>query len=562
MSPVETPTAEATSAPTTLTTPTTVFSTDALKGRRPAKPLTLAVFAPFGHDAALSNYPRGQTQRLQDHPLLAALVATAAEGVNVVALIDRMDDYTRLVEIPAGGAPNILSAGKEDMSHARSLASLLIHAHNRFPGTALALALEGHGAGYLPHIDASKLEAANLPAQQGKPFRWLVRPDEEGGAIPSDGQGNTVLPMGESLLPMGESLLPMGESLLPFGVPKPGYPISNWGLGWALAEARRQCKADRLVAIHFNNCFNMALEVLAEVAEHAEWATGYANYNFFTAGRAYPAVMRGLRQATQRTPATLARLFASANQNELAALPVPHPTVGSAIELARVAAVVKAVDALAAVLFSDIKALRGQPQRAALVAALRQAITKAQQYDANGSFELEVPDAQTDLLALAQALAQGAGVPPAVQARAAALAGLLVGVKVYGETAAPWVAPTRTWDFSSDALALNLFFPDPDLRGVWDWRSPYFFAKQRGEMPAQTEVGRFLSSTMWVDFVFEYHRGVAFAGQLAPRLPHFPLGWLRDDRKPPGQPPCPRPVPKPVPFGACVRERGQVLTQR
>ena len=59
---------------------------------------------------------------------------------------------------------------------------------------------------------------------------------------------------------------------------------------------------------------------------------------------------------------------------------------------------------------------------------------------------------------------------------AKALKDALVGIKVYGSPEEqPWVAAGTniTWDFSADALAMNIFLPDPLLRGLWDWRSPY-----------------------------------------------------------------------------------------
>ncbi len=56
----------------------------------------------------------------------------------------------------------------------------------------------------------------------------------------------------------------------------------------------------RLAAIHFDNCFNMSVEVLHTVAPHADYATGYMNYNFFTAGAAYPKVFERLRAGRHR----------------------------------------------------------------------------------------------------------------------------------------------------------------------------------------------------------------------------------------------------------------------
>ena len=62
----------------------------------------LAVYAPFGTDETLSNYPNSQPQPLTQHPLVRNLQKVAKLGVHVSALIDRVGEDTYLVEIPAG----------------------------------------------------------------------------------------------------------------------------------------------------------------------------------------------------------------------------------------------------------------------------------------------------------------------------------------------------------------------------------------------------------------------------------------------------------------------------
>jgi hypothetical protein len=70
-------------------------------------------------------------------------------------------------------------------------------------------------------------------------------------------------------------------------------PLSTWGLG----EALRRALAAGVPApqvIHFNNCFNLSLELMHTVSPYAGYATAYGNYNFFTAGETYPAVFEAL----------------------------------------------------------------------------------------------------------------------------------------------------------------------------------------------------------------------------------------------------------------------------
>ena len=59
----------------------------------------LAVYAPFGSDDTLSQFPDNQTLTAATHPLVTALKQVALAGTHVVALVDRVDDFTWLVEI-------------------------------------------------------------------------------------------------------------------------------------------------------------------------------------------------------------------------------------------------------------------------------------------------------------------------------------------------------------------------------------------------------------------------------------------------------------------------------
>ena len=205
--------------------------------------ITLVVFAPFGTDKTLSTYPDGQTQSIAAHPLLRNLRRVSELGVNVCALIDRVDDDSWLVTIPAHGSPTTVSKLKVDMASPRSLRGLLQLADERFPTSTVVLAMEGHGAGYLPDIDASKLTVESLTHAGSTEIEWTIS---------SAGQTPTRSDDGEPLLPMGEPMLPMGEPMLPTN----HYPISTWGMGWALARYAESRKGGQsnIAVIHFNNC--------------------------------------------------------------------------------------------------------------------------------------------------------------------------------------------------------------------------------------------------------------------------------------------------------------------
>ncbi len=468
------------------------------------RPITLVVFAPFDGDDTLSRYPDDLTNDVKQHPLVLALTEVAAAGVNVCALVDRADDDSWRIDIPAGGEPCFTSMWKQRMSSPRSLAGLLEHAMRQHQRSAIVLSMEGHGAGYLPEIDTAKLAKTQLPKVNGERVYWVQRPDDEGGAAIWDRKGDS------PPLPMNETLLPDGR------MPGADFPMSTWGIGWALAEARRRVggkQADKIAVVHFNNCFNFSTELLHTIAPHAEYATGYSNYNFFTAGRSYPDVFRSAQEQGALSAEALARALCEGNRAALAALARPHPTVGGMVQLQRLPAIADAVDKLAKALIAALPTQRPE---------IAKAIRKAQQFDADASFALEVPDSLTDLASLAFRLYE-APLSNAVKAAAQTLGQTLGKIKVYGDKAKPWVDPTVLWDFSSNELAMNIYLPDPDLSGTLDWRAPYYFNKQPGALPAQPEVIDFLRNTAWVDFILAYLKGVRFAGLRSPVIPTFPL---------------------------------------
>lgn len=473
--------------------------------------VTLAVYAPFGTDATLSRYPGNVPLKVRDHPLVNALVDVARCGVHVSALIDLFDDDTYLLEIPADKPTGlrITSRWKQAMDSPNNVAGFLRHTRAQRPGTAIVLALEGHGAGYLPDLDSSQLTAQGLT--DGGTLQWQIT---DGGAAP-------LLPMGSPLLPRGSPLLPRGSPLLPVN----HYPLSTWGLAKALKDGQ-PAGTERIAVIHFNNCFNMSVELLHTVAPHAEYAAGYMNYNFFTAGEAYPAAFQKLQAAGSASTLQMARWFAAGNRDLLASKK-HHPTTGGVALLSSLATVATRVDALAKAL---VDALRNAPpaQRPAVVIAVRNALQRAQQYDTGSTFRLDVPDELTDLASLAAAFTTFTHNAAAVQAAAASLATALKPYKFYGATDTPWVDPAQVWDFSSPALAMNILCPDPALRGLWDWRSPYYL--QREPTAVQPNVIDFLKNTAWIDFIVEYHRDVPFYRLLPASIPQFPIFNRRYDK--------------------------------
>jgi hypothetical protein len=505
--------------------------------------VVLAVYAPFGADEVLSSFPDGQTTSVQTHPLLTALKAVAKAGTHVVALIDRVEDNSWLVDIPAlqPDAMHLVSRWKHDFSSERTLAGLVAFAHERFPAAAVVLAIEGHGAGYLPDVNR-RLQTWSKVTEGGK-FEWHFSDKD---CAPVNGDGSPVLPGGFPGLPGGFPGLPANATYL-----------STWQLGQALKMAR-DLKAPKAAVIHFNNCFNMSVEVLHTVAPYANFATGYCNYNFFTSGASYPAVFQRLQQAGSATCQQVATWFAEENHKSLTARP-RHPTVAGVVALSRMTGIADGVDRLSDALRD---ALQTSPDRPKVVAMIRQAIRDAQQYDSETGWELETPDQLTDLCSLAVMLQKQAVGYPTIQSSAAALVKLLTGIKAYGDNDIPWLDETNKirWDFRSTSLAMNIFLPDPLNDGVWDWRSTYYVdVNPDGNPPLQRGVIDFLKDTTWVDFLVEYHKGVPFKSFHVGTIPRLPGFNPRAEAPPvPGKPPgsdddyCGTPR-RPWPLGAIAR---------
>lgn len=493
--------------------------------------LVFAVYAPLGTDEILSVYPASSQQPVHRQALVKALQGVAEQGVNVSALVDLFEDDTYLVEIPAGqpAQMSIVSAWKQDMSTPQALAGFLRRTAQRFPGSALVLAIEGHGGGFVPDIDPARITRASAT-------RWTAGGQTGTVRWTQTGQGTGFEPEpGSPALPMTSPELPMTSPELPAA----RLPMSTWALGAALRSAIR-AGVPRPAVIHFNNCFNASFEQLHTVAPHAGFATAYANYNFYTAGQSYPGVFQKLRAAGTASARQLAEWFAAANGAALAAKG-NHPTVGATVELAAMRKARAALDKLALALTTALQTA-GATQRPALLAQVKQAAAAAQQYDTSPGYALEAPDQMMDIGSFAAQL--HALFPPGpVKAAAAALGQALAGIWQYGHFDRPWLDESQVWDFRSPTLGLNIFFPDPALEGLWDWRSPYYLAGRVDPQapPAHRHVIGFLADSgstrpPWVRFIVEYHRDVKFVGLLPALAPVFPIFNARFKRElpPPG----------------------------
>lgn len=502
--------------------PTLVFETPTPGVPKPVG-VTFAVYAPFGTDPVLSCYPLETPRPVAQHELVRNLKLVAATGVRVSALIDLCDDDTYLVEIPAGKPTGmqVTSCWKQQMNAHNTLAGFLRRTRDQSQGTALVLALEGHGAGYLPELDLTQLTTERLTDNGA--VAWEISKD---GATP-------MLPTGNPLLPTGNPLLPTGNPLLPVN--------HLWMSSLSLAKALSAGLGGRkLAALHFNNCFNLSAELLHTVAPYAEYAAGYPNYNFFTAGAAYPAVFNQLKKAGTATTRQIAAWFAEANRFALAQRK-HHPTAGGVVQLSRMSQIATRVDALAKALITSLTTAPAS-QRPEVVAAIRNAIRAARQFDTGAaSWKLETPDELTDLRSFAARLTSFAVNPGGVPAAAAQLHGALAGIKAYGETDQPWPAlatePGVVWDFSGPDLAMNILCPDPELTGWWDWRSPYYLQVPPDAGAVQPEVIDFLKATAWREFIIEYHRDAPFRGLSPAAIPTFPVLDREQPREPHPKPP-------------------------
>jgi len=503
----------------------------------PHDSVVLAVYAPFGTDEILSLYPNATQAAVKQQNLVRALQRVAAEGANVSCLIDLFEDNSYLVEIPAfnPAGMTITSVWKQDMSAPQALAGFLTRVRDRFPCSTIVLALEGHGGAFVPDIDRARFKPDFTNQWAGGKLRWIksldqTRVEPESGPVP--------LPMGYPELPMGYPELPASR-----------MPLSTWALGEALRLAA-QAKVSRPAVIHFNNCFNGSVEVLHTVAPYADYATGYANYDFFTAGDAYPKVFRNLRLAGTASRLQLAQWFALENRAQLATLP-GYPTVGATVPLAKMrTTVASAIDKLSTALIDSL----APATRAANLPKIKQAAIDGQHYDTVPGFELAVPDQFIDIGSFAAKLQKQFAAGSAVNAAAAALQSALAGFYVYGDNAPAKLgsAPFPTYDFSAKDLGLNIFFPDPALEGVWDWRSPYYVAGKVDltQPPPQRHVIDFLAEVggkrpRWVEFIVEYHRETKFVGFHAIQPLVFPLFNPRGPNTGPGNPTTGAAGPKP-----------------
>ena len=473
-------------------------------------PITLALFAPLRNDDTLSRYSTLQPPSLDilQHELVRSLRAVSMHGVHVVALLDRLlEPHSWLLEIPAGRPYDVTITALGQavrMDAPQALADLMRRAFAVDAQAPVVLCMEGHGAGYLPELNPIGVTQGDLadldPLSPGGVVRWqppnLAIGDDE----------RPILPM---TYPPSGGPPAWGDNL--------GLP-STWAVGKALEIAvnGREACGRKVSVIHFDNCFNMSLELLSEVAPHVHYATGYMNYNFFTGGASYGDVFARLRAMPGAGAAELAALFAKGNQAELNEI-AGHPTTGGAVALERMPVIVEAVYCLAAALTQDAQTPDGRDR-------IQHAIKEAQQYDTGSSFDLDVPDQLTDVRSLAEAICKLKTLSARTLAAAQDLFQALDAIKVYGDKGEPLFlqgqVPPVKWDFECAPLAMNVLCPDPTRIGLWDPRSPYYLLPPLAALP---NVIGFLrpqgeKPNPWQEFIVEYHRGAAFTGYAYPRI--------------------------------------------
>ena len=476
------------------------------------------VYAPFGDDPMLTYQPDETATDVIQHTLVKSLMTIARDGVHVIALIDRMQRQTYLLDIPAGTTAQLTqtSQGKLDMAAPETLAWLLQTAAARQPGAAIVLSMEGHGAGYLPALDAAAINEALNSADD---IEWRISSD---GTRPVARDGG-VLPKTRGILPKTRGILPQAVGVLP------GMPMATYALGQALKSAL-DAGVPKLSVVHFCNCFNLSIEILHTLMPYADYAAGYPNYNYFTSGETYPAVFAAFKGGAVVSARDLATGFAKANGDALRAR-AGHPSAGGAIELARMKEISERVDDFADALLHALRATKGR-RRNEVREWIRQSIASAQQYDTSGNFDLDSSDQFTDMRGFALWLIENAAAHPGASRRfprivesAQALAAAAADVIVYADSGNPWMAPGARFEFDGPRMAMNVLLPDPMLEGVWDWRSPYYLEVNPDPADPKVQLGviDFLQISDWVDFLIEYHKGVKFLRFLPRVKPTFPV---------------------------------------
>lgn len=474
--------------------------------------ITLAVYAPL--DKEMSHYPtqRDQLPDINASNVVLGLFEVSKKNVHVTALIDRTENCSWEIDIPPGGPVQVKRLNKiDDMSNPKHLSNLVHRAMTVNASAQVVLCLEGHGAGYVPDVDADRLtEQAMAALSPDSVVRWQL-PDEP------------LTPDGRPILPMTHPV----SDVTPAKAADLGV-LSTWGIGQALGSARAlpDVEKRKIAVIHFNNCFNMAVEVLHTVEPHAHYAVGYMNYNFFSACESYPGVFEALRAMSNPRISDLAKLFAEHNRQVLAPSSAgennENPTTGAVIALRRMPGIAAAIDAFAHEL---IAALRGN------ILLIKGAIKDSQQYDTGGDgsdsagskWILEVPDQLTDIRHFAKLMSERAKSIPNLAAAAHTLYEALDGIKQYGEEGKPWVGGGAHWSFKDAPLAMSIFCPDPSLTGLWDWRAPYYLL---GDEPTLQNVIPFFASNAsnaWVQFIIEYHRNVPLVKYLPIEIAKYPM---------------------------------------
>src|SRR6185295_10177195 len=83
----------------------------------------------------------------------------------------------------------------------------------------------------------------------------------------------------------------------------------------------------------------------------------------------------------------------------------------------------------------------------------------------------------------------------------------------------------------------------PVLRGLWDWRSPFYLEvnPDPSKPLVQPHIIEFVKVTDWVDFLIEYHKGTptdgSFVRLLPAAIPEFPVFNANFEPGKPKQPP-------------------------